>query len=282
MNRLAAITRRQAEQRHPSELSRIAATEQRHDRAAAPLGFGNAQPFRAAPLSAPTTVPHSYGATAEPQFAQPCGYPPSALPAQSAPRVMASPSTRAARRVPGSVEASAGAPPSAQPVRPQFASLPVQSMAMRCMASPSPHSARGVSGSVRRPGGSGSCENRPPNRSPNSAGPDDCAICCDAMERETFAQLDSCVHRFHFDCIVKWVDRANCCPLCKATVHEIESVCNGKRKTVHACKDQTLAEANAATQEENEEDELAAYMLEEEEEVRCEVCDSSANEVRII
>lgn len=80
-------------------------------------------------------------------------------------------------------------------------------------------------------------ENAPPAR----RAAEDCAICCDAMDEGSFAQLDGCTHRFHFTCMQKWVERANCCPLCKATVRQIEKVHNGKRKAVLACADRSLA-----------------------------------------
>ncbi|CAN0253230.1 unnamed protein product, partial [Hapterophycus canaliculatus] len=38
---------------------------------------------------------------------------------------------------------------------------------------------------------------------------------CAVTGQEDAASLDKCVHAFHFECIIKWGDTANRCPMCK-------------------------------------------------------------------
>ena len=47
-----------------------------------------------------------------------------------------------------------------------------------------------------------------------------CGICLEPIEAA--ADLDSCEHKFCFDCIMRWVKIASVCPLCKRQVHKIK------------------------------------------------------------
>jgi len=94
-------------------------------------------------------------------------------------------------------------------------------------------------------------ENAPPGassaRSPLGARAlDDCSICCDGMDGCCYAQLDCCDHRFHYACIIKWAERANCCPLCKAVMREIQDIAHGKRRSAFVCTDRSLAVSGPA------------------------------------
>ena len=51
----------------------------------------------------------------------------------------------------------------------------------------------------------------PPVVPPPPRGP----ICCICLEVETDAILPVCGHRFHRDCILKWAERNNTCPMCR-------------------------------------------------------------------
>lgn len=57
---------------------------------------------------------------------------------------------------------------------------------------------------------------------------DTCCICMCEVERNDIAQINSCDHRFCFECIEKWAERENTCPLCKVRFTKIERV-NKKR-----------------------------------------------------
>jgi hypothetical protein len=39
---------------------------------------------------------------------------------------------------------------------------------------------------------------------------------------ETIAHILPCGHDLHNDCLTPWVERANSCPICRATFHEVE------------------------------------------------------------
>lgn len=57
-----------------------------------------------------------------------------------------------------------------------------------------------------------------------------CCICmCDPEEGET-ASIDGCDHAFCFECIEKWSERENTCPLCKVRFSRITRVDKSKKK----------------------------------------------------
>ncbi|XP_035689198.1 RING finger protein 148-like [Branchiostoma floridae] len=42
----------------------------------------------------------------------------------------------------------------------------------------------------------------------------DCGICQDTEPGSLLVETTKCRHRFHFDCLVKWLQEQNVCPLC--------------------------------------------------------------------
>ena len=48
---------------------------------------------------------------------------------------------------------------------------------------------------------------------------DICAICLDQIKYKS--KINSCRHKFCFDCIKKWAEISNKCPLCKKTFNDI-------------------------------------------------------------
>ena len=42
-----------------------------------------------------------------------------------------------------------------------------------------------------------------------------CGDCCICLEGSTDAILPACGHRFHRDCILKWAECNNTCPMCR-------------------------------------------------------------------
>lgn len=54
---------------------------------------------------------------------------------------------------------------------------------------------------------------------PPSSGEDNCPICLQPFETETF--VDGCYHRFCLTCILQWTEIAPSCPLCKAPIREL-------------------------------------------------------------
>ena len=56
-----------------------------------------------------------------------------------------------------------------------------------------------------------------------------CCICMCEPEKEEKAKINGCEHLFCFDCIGKWADRENTCPLCKARFTTISRVHKIKR-----------------------------------------------------
>lgn len=57
-----------------------------------------------------------------------------------------------------------------------------------------------------------------------------CCICMCEPERQELAVVNNCSHRFCFDCIVKWGERENTCPLCKSRFTKISRVHKAKRR----------------------------------------------------
>ena len=48
----------------------------------------------------------------------------------------------------------------------------------------------------------------------------DCSICLDKMVISKSSVL-ACGHAFHVDCIDKWTDRSNLCPICKTVIEGV-------------------------------------------------------------
>ncbi|CAM9900478.1 unnamed protein product, partial [Ascophyllum nodosum] len=44
---------------------------------------------------------------------------------------------------------------------------------------------------------------------------------CTVTGEAEAASLDNCVHSFHFDCITKWGETKNQCPMCKARFYTV-------------------------------------------------------------
>jgi hypothetical protein len=57
-----------------------------------------------------------------------------------------------------------------------------------------------------------------------------CCICMGDPEPEDLAMVSGCDHRFCFECIEKWAERENTCPLCKTRFSKIDRVNKQKRK----------------------------------------------------
>merc|ERR1712147_515179 len=53
------------------------------------------------------------------------------------------------------------------------------------------------------------------NMSENAALSSECCICLDEMAHGDKASVLPCGHRFHFSCILDWVQHTPLCPLCK-------------------------------------------------------------------
>jgi hypothetical protein len=69
------------------------------------------------------------------------------------------------------------------------------------------------------------------------AGPVACCICMSEPDREELSLIDGgCEHRFCFECISKWADRENTCPLCKNRFTTITRVHQqrGKKKATNS------------------------------------------------
>ncbi len=54
----------------------------------------------------------------------------------------------------------------------------------------------------------------------NNLNMNSCSICAD--EKDANASIDSCAHKFCEDCIVKWSETENSCPLCRKKFYEIK------------------------------------------------------------
>eukprot|EP00547_Thalassionema_nitzschioides_P004175 CAMPEP_0194215878 /NCGR_PEP_ID=MMETSP0156-20130528/17972_1 /TAXON_ID=33649 /ORGANISM="Thalassionema nitzschioides, Strain L26-B" /LENGTH=415 /DNA_ID=CAMNT_0038944511 /DNA_START=113 /DNA_END=1360 /DNA_ORIENTATION=- len=57
-----------------------------------------------------------------------------------------------------------------------------------------------------------------------------CCICMSHPDVTEVATIDGCDHKFCFNCIEKWSDRENTCPLCKNRFNRINRVMRGKGK----------------------------------------------------
>jgi hypothetical protein len=51
---------------------------------------------------------------------------------------------------------------------------------------------------------------------------DECAICLGTVEKP--GKIDSCIHEFCFDCILKWSNVTNKCPICAKKFKSIKEV----------------------------------------------------------
>lgn len=60
--------------------------------------------------------------------------------------------------------------------------------------------------------------------------PVSCCICMCEPEKEEVSRISGCDHLFCFDCIGKWADRENTCPLCKARFTSISRVHKAKKR----------------------------------------------------
>ena len=87
--------------------------------------------------------------------------------------------------------------------------------------------------------GSATLKKPPPKHAPNVAEEDkklspeentSCCICMCEPEADDLALISCCEHRFCFDCIEKWAERENTCPLCKKRFVKIDRVNKQKRK----------------------------------------------------
>ncbi len=54
---------------------------------------------------------------------------------------------------------------------------------------------------------------------PTSLETEICGICLDKISSE--AKLDSCIHKFCYECIQKWSETANVCPMCTTKFHRL-------------------------------------------------------------
>jgi len=61
------------------------------------------------------------------------------------------------------------------------------------------------------------------------AATESCCICMCDVDKDDLAGISGCVHKFCFECIEKWAERENSCPLCKVRFTKIDRV-NKKRK----------------------------------------------------
>lgn len=57
-----------------------------------------------------------------------------------------------------------------------------------------------------------------------------CCICMCQPEKEEVSSISGCEHMFCFDCIGKWADRENTCPLCKCRFTSIMRVHKAKKR----------------------------------------------------
>jgi hypothetical protein len=58
-----------------------------------------------------------------------------------------------------------------------------------------------------------------------------CCICLDLSSKKDLSMINGCKHKFCFECIEKWSDRENTCPLCKERFGKIERVYKAPRRS---------------------------------------------------
>lgn len=58
-----------------------------------------------------------------------------------------------------------------------------------------------------------------------------CCICMDEPKPADLASIKACEHLFCFECIEKWAERENTCPLCKVRFTKIDRVNKAKKKS---------------------------------------------------
>lgn len=63
-----------------------------------------------------------------------------------------------------------------------------------------------------------------------------CCICMDEPKPADLASINGCDHLFCFDCIEKWGERENTCPLCKVRFSKIDRVNKTKKKKGETAK----------------------------------------------
>lgn len=62
----------------------------------------------------------------------------------------------------------------------------------------------------------------------NSSPESECAICLSMFqEGEKVKVLPKCHHGFHSECVDKWLITRSSCPLCRASIHRVDSICHG-------------------------------------------------------
>jgi hypothetical protein len=66
--------------------------------------------------------------------------------------------------------------------------------------------------------------------------PASCCICMDEPKPADLAEINGCEHFFCFDCIEKWAERENSCPLCKSRFTKINRVQKAKKKAGESTK----------------------------------------------
>ena len=44
---------------------------------------------------------------------------------------------------------------------------------------------------------------------------DDCSICLNKIKKNQIARETSCLHKFHAQCLDRWLEEKSTCPLCK-------------------------------------------------------------------
>ncbi|XP_027769347.1 E3 ubiquitin-protein ligase RING1-like [Solanum pennellii] len=50
---------------------------------------------------------------------------------------------------------------------------------------------------------------------------DDCVICFEELGKEGEVMCTPCSHVFHEDCIAKWLEKGNSCPICRHDLSDI-------------------------------------------------------------
>lgn len=65
-------------------------------------------------------------------------------------------------------------------------------------------------------------DNRAITESKKIDSPTDCIICTDIVENGEQGVLDTCDHRYHYECIMRWSKISNKCPICKRIVSVVQ------------------------------------------------------------